>query len=350
MTDTTNDKTIQTPLNTGFNYHTTAEEIVGDKDLKGKTIIVTGGNSGIGLETVRALARAGASVVVPVRNIEKAKKILTGVPNIQLETLDLLDPESVDLFSDRFLSSGKSLDILINNAGLMGSPLKRDKRGYETHFATNHLGHFQLTARLWPALIKSESSRVVIVSSRAHRRGGVVFEDPNFVNTGYDNWKAYAQSKTANSLFAIELDRKAKIYNVRAFAVHPGLIPGTGISRYIMNERIKSAGLKKFIWSFLEVSDRIHLVSLINIFIKETANRYKTNSQGAATVVWCAISDDLKGIGGVYCEDCDIAEAVPPDSIKPSGVRPWAIDLTDAKRLWQLSEDLTGIKFDLHKM
>lgn len=347
MTVIADDITTQRPLNTGLSWKTTAKDAIADFDLHGKTIIITGGNSGIGLEAVRVLAAAGARVIVPVRNLEKAKEILEGIPNLELEIIDLLDPLSIDSFSARFLASGRALDILINNAGIMGTPLKRDKRGYETHFAVNHLGHFHLTARLWPALTKANQARVVAVSSRAHRRNGVVFEDPNFIHTAYDNWKAYAQSKTANSLFAVELDRLGRKYGVRAFAVHPGLIPATGISRYIMESRIRSAGLKKNIRWLLDNLEKFHLVSLVNLFIREPANRYKTNSQGAATMVWCAISDDLDEKGGVYCEDCDIAEAVTAASQKPSGVKPWAIDPDSAKRLWQISEGLTGVKFEI---
>jgi NAD(P)-dependent dehydrogenase (short-subunit alcohol dehydrogenase family) len=174
--------------------------------------------------------------VVPARNTEKAEKSLAAIPNIELEALDLMDPQSIDAFAERFLSSGRPLHILINSAGIMAPPLMRDKRGYEAQFATNHLGHFQLTARLWPALKRAGSARVVAVSSRAQRLGGVHFEDPNFEIMEYDKWKAYAQSESANILFAVELDRLGKNYGVRAFAVHPGLVPTTDLGRFNLDQ------------------------------------------------------------------------------------------------------------------
>lgn len=345
MTDILQEKTNQAPINSGFGFSTTASEIVRYTDLRGKTAIITGGNSGIGLEAVRALAKAGAVVIVPSRNVKKAKKELSGIKNIEIEQIDLLFPESIDSFASRFLASGRPLNILINNAGIMGAPEKKDKRGYDMTFATNHLGHFHLTARLWPALKKAAGARVITVTSRAHRLGGVNFEDPNF-KTNYDNWKAYAQSKTANTLFTVELDRLAKPHGVRAFAAHPGIIPATAISRYILDEKIATETVKNIIKSMLGVVNKLHILSFINVMKSDRADKYKSNEQGAATVVWCATSDTLTGKGGVYCEDCDIAEAVPADSLKPFGVRPWAIDPENAKRLWKLSEELTGVKFD----
>lgn len=345
MTGVLDERTIQAPINSGFGFHTTAEDIIRYTDLRGQTAIVTGGDSGIGLEAVRALARAGAVVIAPSRNIKKSKKELSGIKNIEIEQLDLLIPETIDSFAKRFLASGRALNILINNAGIMGAPEKKDKRGYDLTFATNHLGHFQLTARLWPALKKSAGARVINITSRAHRLGGIIFEDPNFTKTPYDNWKAYAQSKTANSLFTVELDRLARMHGVRAFAVHPGLIPATAISRYVLDEKIAAETVKNLIKSMLGVVNSLHLLSFINVMKSEHGDKYKSNSQGAATMLWCATSDALNGKGGVYCEDCDIAEAVPADSTKPYGVRPWAIDPEYAKRLWTLSEELTGIKF-----
>lgn len=337
----------QVPLQTGFSYLTSAKEIVKHTDLRGKTAMVTGGYSGIGLETVKALASAGATVFVPARNPENVREKIKAIPNTILEEIDLLEPDSVDSFAKRFLELQRPLHILINNAGIMGPPLTRDRNGNEVHFVVNHLSHFQLTARLWPALKLAANARVINVSSRAHKQGGVIFDDPAFERTRYTNWKAYAQSKTANTLFAVELDRLGKSYGVRAYAVHPGLIPASGISRYIVNQRISSAFIKGFIRSFLSVSDILHLTGLVNLFIRYPSNRYKTNAQGAATIVWCATSPLLKDKGGVYCEDCDIAEAVSAESTTPYGVRPWAINAAYAGRLWELSEKLTGLKFPL---
>lgn len=322
--------TAQIPLNSGYGFSSTAKEVIRDINLKGKTAIVTGGYSGIGLETAKVLAEAGATVIVPARSVDKAKQALEGLPNIELETLDLMDPKSIDNFAQKFIASNRPLHILVNSAGIMASPLMRDERGYEAQFSTNHLGHFQLTAKLWPALKKANGARVVSVSSRALRLGGVDLEDPNFEKREYDPWKAYAQSKSANVLFAVELDKLGQEHGVRTFAVHPGLIPTTGIGRHIPEEKAKPR----------EIDNKNE-----NPPTNEASNQFKTIEQGAATSVWCATSPQLDGMGGVYCEDVDIAEAVPADSLKGNGVRPWAIDEEIAKKLWTLSEELTGIKF-----
>lgn len=322
--------TIQKPIHSGYGTSSTAKEVIGNIDLQGKVAIVTGGYSGIGLETAKVFAEAGAEVIVPARNVEKAKKAVGDHSNIQVEVLDLMDPASIDHFAETFLASHSKLDILVNSAGIMASPLMRDERGYEAQFSTNHLGHFQLTARLWPALKNAPGARVVAVSSRGHRLGGVNFEDPNFETTEYDKWKAYAQSKTANVLFALELDRLAKIHGVRTFSVHPGLIPTTNLGRF--NEDEKATPKQ------IEVNGK-------KADTQEQAAKFKTIEQGAATSVWCATNDALDGMGGVYCEDCDIAEAVPSESFSENGVRPWAIDPDNARKLWKLSEKLTGVEF-----
>jgi len=324
--------TIQSPIHSEYGFSTTAKKVIGNINLQDKVAIVTGGYSGIGLETARTLAKAGATVIVPARNAFKAKEAVEGIPNIELEDLDLMDPDSIDSFAERFIASERPLDILVNSAGIMASPLMRDKRGYESQFATNHLGHFQLTARLWPALKKADNARVVSVSSRAQRLGGVNFEDPNFETTSYDKWKAYAQSKSANVLFAIELDRLARIHGVRAFSVHPGLIPTTNIGRFNLNKKVAPKQIDN---------------NGKNTSTDEMTDQFKSIEQGAATSVWCATSSQLDGIGGVYCDDVDISEAVPADSIKGNGVRPWAIDTELAKKLWNLSENLTGVKFTI---
>lgn len=325
--------TIQSPINSGYGFSTTAKEVIGDINLQGKIAIVTGGYSGIGLETARVLAEAGATVIVPARNIEKAQKAVDGIPNIELEQLDLMNPDSIDSFAEKFMASGRALHILVNSAGIMAPPLMRDNRGYESQFATNHLGHFQLTSRLWPALKRAGNARVIAVSSRAQRLGGVNFEDPNFEKTEYDKWKAYAQSKSANVLFAVELDRLGREYGVRSFAVHPGLIPTTDLGRFSLDGKVTTQELKN--------NDK-------KTAHKEHTNEFKTIEQGAATSVWCATSPSLNEMGGVYCEDCNISEGVPADSLKGNGVRPWAIDKELAKRLWQLSEELTDVKFNIY--
>ncbi|AJH00351.1 oxidoreductase [Clostridium beijerinckii] len=322
--------TTQTPINSKYNFFTTAKDVIEDIDLKDKIAIITGGYSGIGMETAKVLAEAGATVIIPARDIEKAKEAIAKIPNIEIEHLDLMDPMSINSFAQKFINSQRSLHILINSAGIMAPPLIRDKRGYESQFATNHLGHFQLTARLWPTLKNAKGARVISVSSRAQRLGGVNFDDPNFQKTEYDSWKAYAQSKSANSLFAVELDRLGKTHGVRAFSVHPGLIPTTNLGRFSVNGKAAVQELK---------------TNTRKDDTNTKSNEFKTIEQGAATSVWCATNSILDGMGGVYCEDCNIAEAVPYDSLKDNGVRPWAIDKKLAKKLWILSEDLTNVKF-----
>ncbi|MNN23878.1 oxidoreductase [compost metagenome] len=257
---------------------------------------------------------------------------LKDIPGVEMDTLDFMDPESIDAFAQRFLETNRPLHMLINSAGIMATPLRRDGRGYESQFSTNHLGHFQLTARLWPTLQRAEGARVVSVSSRAHRLGGIDFEDPNYERRDYDKWKAYAQSKTANILFALEMDRRGREKGVRAFSVHPGLIPDTSLGRDLSDAEIGPRPVK---------DEQGRTIS------NEVNASFKTVEQGAATSVWCAVSPQLDGLGGVYCEDADIAEAVPADSASSGGVRPWAIDSELAKRLWKLSENLTGARFNL---
>lgn len=314
--------TAQAPIKSGYGMRTEAREALGGANLKGKVAIVTGGYSGLGLETTKALAGAGATVVVPARTPEKARAALAGIANVEQASLDLADPASIDAFAEAFLGSKRKIDILINNAAIMASPLMRDARGYEAQFATNHLGHFQLTARLWPALNKG--ARVVSLSSIGHRRSPVNLEDPNFNTTPYDKWEAYGRAKSANSLFAIGLDRRGAPHGVRAFAVHPGGIM-TDLQRFMPEEEKRAMG-------WIDENGKLN-------------DRFKTPSQGAATSVWCAVNAQLDGQGGVYCEDCDITQAVPADDNSFSGVRPWAIDPAIADRLWLLSEKMTGVRF-----
>jgi NAD(P)-dependent dehydrogenase (short-subunit alcohol dehydrogenase family) len=211
--------TEQKPLISGFGPKTTAEEVLAGRDLRGKVAIVTGGHAGLGLETTRVLSNAGATVVIGSRDPKKAQMAIARMKNVEVSQLDLVSPSSLDRFANDFLNSNRALDLLINNAGISGTPLTRDDRGYEIQFATNHLGHFQLTVRLWDALKKSRSAHVVALSSIGHNVAGVDFSDPNFIDRLYDKWIAYGQSKSATSLFAVELDKRGQQHGIRAFAV-----------------------------------------------------------------------------------------------------------------------------------
>jgi NAD(P)-dependent dehydrogenase (short-subunit alcohol dehydrogenase family) len=306
----------QSPIGSGFGAHTTAREALGALRLEGAMAVVTGGYAGVGLETTRVLSDAGATVVVPARSADKARAALAGIARVELERLDLGDPASIDAFAERILASGRPLHMLVNNAGIMAPPLARDARGFESQLATNHLGHFQLTARLWPALRRAGGARVVSLSSRGHRIAGVDFDDPNFERRPYDKWIAYGQSKTANALFALALDARGEPDRIRAFSVHPGAIV-TDLMRHMPEEERRTA-------------------------VAASQSTMKTVEQGAATSIWCATSAQLDGMGGVYCEDVDVAVAVPADFPEPSGVRPWAIDPSFAERLWTMSEGWTG--------
>ena len=317
--------TPQHALPTGFTAQSTATEVLAGIDLSGQTAIVTGGYSGLGIETVAALAAAGAEVIVPARRPEVAWAALDarGLNAVAVEPLDLADLVSVRAFAERFVATGRSLDILINNAAIMASAEARVGDDWESQFATNHLGHYVLTNLLWPALTAGTGARVVALSSTGHKLSGIRFDDPNF-SDGYDKWQAYGQAKTANSLFAVQLDARGADHGVRAFAVHPGGIM-TELQRHLPREEMIAAG-----WMTEE--------GVVN-------EQFKSTEQGAATSVWAATSPLLDGMGGVYCEDCDIAEPTVPGSAsaRVRGVNPHAIDPDAAARLWTLSAELTGV-------
>jgi NAD(P)-dependent dehydrogenase (short-subunit alcohol dehydrogenase family) len=338
MIQTNFKETAQQPILSGFNATSTAQEVINGIDLSGKIAIVTGGYAGIGLETTKILVSAGAKVIVPARDIEKAEKNLTGISNIELEKLDFMDPESIDAFAEKFISSGRKLDLLINNAGIMWVPLRRDSRGIESQLAVNYLGQFHLTSKLWPALKKTNGARVINVSSFGHQMASFDFEDPNFERREYQTLLGYGQSKTACNLFAVELNKRAEKFGVKAYSLHPGSVYGTDLGRdepidlYIQMGTHDTDGNIK----------------------PEVAAKLKTVPQGAATTIWCATSPLLENIGGVYCENCNIAEIDlgqiehrydDPSTIR--GVQPYSIDKENAERLWKLSEEILGMKFDV---
>ncbi|MEU9402760.1 SDR family NAD(P)-dependent oxidoreductase [Streptomyces sp. NPDC048242] len=311
----------QHKIGSGFGADTTADEVLRGIDLTGKLAIVTGGYSGIGLETTRALVKAGAEVVVPARRTDTAREALADLDGVEVDELDLGDLESVRGFAERFLASGRTVDILIDSAGIMACPETRVGPGWEAQFATNHLGHFALVNRLWPALAEG-GARVVSVSSRGHHLSPVRWDDVQW-REGYDKWQAYGQAKTANALFAVHLDQLGRDSGVRAFSLHPGGIM-TPLQRHLAKEEMVERG-----------------------WIDEQGNPlnpsgFKTPEQGAATQVWAAVSPQLDSLGGLYLEDCDIAEPAPDDGTW-AGVKSWATDPEQAARLWELSAELTGV-------
>ncbi len=310
----------QQPLPSGFDATTTTDDVLKGIDLTGQVALVTGGYSGIGIETTRALVAAGAEVIVPARRIETAREQLDGVDRVTVDELDLGELESVRAFADRFLATDRTLDIVIDSAGIMAAPEVRVGPGWESQLATNHLGHFALVNRLWPA-IEPGGARVVSVSSRGHHFSPIRWDDPHF-EQGYDKWLAYGQSKTANSLFAVQLDALGRDAGVRAYAVHPGAILTALVRHMSMAEQIEAG------------------------YLDEQGNlidpRFKSPAAGAATQVWAATSPQLDGIGGVYLEDVDVAVPWTDDQVY-TGVKDWAIDPFEAERLWAFSAELTGV-------
>ncbi|MBT2560822.1 SDR family NAD(P)-dependent oxidoreductase [Pedobacter sp. ISL-68] len=328
---------LQKPIGSGFNATSTTNDVIAGVNLTGKTAIITGGYAGIGLETTKTFVQAGATVIVPARDIEKARKNLAGIANVTVEAMDLTDFNSINTFAEAFLVNSRPLDLLINNAGIMWVPLRRDARGYESQLSTNHLGHFQLTAKLWPALKKANGARVINVSSYGHQIAPFNFEDPNFEQQEYQTLVGYGQSKSANNLFAVELDARGSKFGIRAYSLHPGSVNHTDLGREAPMELFQQMGTHD---------------AEGNIF-PEVEKNLKQLTQGAATTVWCATSPLLNDLGGVYCEDADIAELdlgniehlmSEPSSLR--GVRPYSVDEINAKKLWVLSEQMVGITFN----
>ncbi|GAA2120280.1 SDR family NAD(P)-dependent oxidoreductase [Actinomadura napierensis] len=325
----------QHPIGSGFTAASTADDVLKGIDLSGKNAVVTAGHVGLGLEATRALSKAGASVTVGSRDPDRAAPALDGIERVEVDRLDLLDPASIDAFTDRHLGSGRPLHILINGAGIMGGPLVRDARGYESQFATNHLGHFQLTLGLLPALRSAHGARVVNVTSGGHRLSGIRWDDPQFT-TGYDGMLAYAQSKTANVLFAVELDRRWADDGIHGYAVHPGIVVGTNLGNSVSPEEVQA------------MQQAMGLVDASGRPIIDPDRDRKTPQQGAGTIVFAAASPLLAGIGGVYLRNNDVSEldeaptssAFDADAIVSADVVPHAVDPDSARRLWELSEQL----------
>lgn len=318
--------TDQVPTGSGFDRTSTAADVVADIDLSGKTAIVTGGYSGIGLEAVRALAAKGAKVMVPVRNPDKAKETLADVAgDVTTAPLDLGDIGSVRQFAADFADTTGQLDLLINNAGIMACPIARVGPGWESQFGVNHMGHFALTKALMPLLSTGNGTRVVALSSTGHKISDIRWDDIQYDGTEYDKWQAYGQAKTANALFANALSRRLKDSGGLAFSVHPGGI-FTPLQRHLPKEEMIALG-----W-LGEDGEPSELAK----------QGFKSPEQGAATTLWAATSAMLDGVAGVYCEDCDIAQPTDPDSAMARfmGVNAHATDDEGAERLWALSETL----------
>ncbi len=307
----------QRRVDSPFGERSTTAEVINGHDLTGRTALVTGGYSGIGLETVRALAGAGARVLVPARDPARAKAALDGLGQVEVLALDLADPASAAACAADVRERTPVLDLLICNAGIMACPEQRTPSGRELQFATNHLGHFVLANALSDLMAERPGARLIMLSSVAHMVSALNLDDPDFRATPYDKWQAYGRSKTANALFALGFNARHAGQGVEAFSVHPGGIM-TGLQRDMDEAEMRALG-------WIEADGSVNA-------------RFKSVEQGAATTVWAAVSPLLTGRGGAYCEDCNIAE--PAQERGWSGVRPYAVDPQISERLWTLSEQL----------
>ncbi len=321
-----------------FGFESTADDVLEGKDLSGKTAFITGGYSGLGQETARAMAAKGAHVIIAGRDMEKAnaavEEIRGQVEDAQVEAIqcDLASLESVRACGEEARGRFDSIDLLINNAGVMACPQGETADGFEMQFGTNHLGHFQLTKELMPLVEKGaaegDGARIVNLSSRGHHIDGVHLDDPNFDNRDYHKWSSYGQSKTANILFTVGLENRFAHKGITSVAVHPGGIQ-TNLGRHMTEEDM--AWMRK---RMKAESD------------EEMTSAFKSIPQGAATTCFAATEPSLQGQGGVYCEDCHVAEV--DDESSDGGVRSYAVDPLKADQLWALSEQMVGESFDNH--
>ena len=311
-----------------FGPDTTTDDVLEGMDLSGRHVVVTGASTGLGEETSRALAAHGASITMAVRDLGRgqiaADRIRSTLPDALLEVrqVDLASLDSVRSFAAAFLAERDRIDVLINNAGVMACPQGTTVDGFELQFGTNHLGHFLLTNLLLPALTAAQPARVVTVSSAAHRFSDVVLGDIGFEQSPYEPWIAYGRSKTANALFAVELDRRYAP-GVHAYSLHPGGIQ-TELARHLTEESLNT---------------------LIAATPPGEPMQWKSIPAGAATSVWAATAAELDGHGGAYLEDCNVA-ALSPSPTSRSGVKPYALDADRARALWHLSAELVGLPAD----
>jgi NAD(P)-dependent dehydrogenase (short-subunit alcohol dehydrogenase family) len=308
-------------VTTPFGPTSTAAEVIAGVDLSSRRAIVTGASSGIGVETARELASAGAEVTLAVRDVRMGDQVAaditgtTGNPRVHVAPLDLAELSSVAAFVANWRGP---LHILVNNAGVMATPEQRTAEGWELQFATNYLGHFALTTGLHDALAAAGDARVVVVSSVGHVNGEVLFDDINFERHPYDPWAAYSQSKTANILFMVEAARRWAPEHIAVNALNPGRIASTRLARYSGDNRISAPA------SFDPSGS--------------TGVSVKNIEQGAATSVLLAASPLVEGVTGKYFEDCQ--EAVPFTPGIRRGVAAYALDPAKAARLWQISSDM----------
>ncbi|EAQ28086.1 oxidoreductase, short-chain dehydrogenase/reductase family protein [Erythrobacter sp. NAP1] len=311
-----------------FGHDTTADEVLEGKDLSGKTVFITGGNSGLGQETGRAMAAKGAHVILAGRDQgkldEAVSAIRSEVPDANLETItcDLASLDSVHAAGAEANERFDKIDLLINNAGVMACPKMHTDDGFEMQLGTNHLGHFALTKHLMPLVEAGTDKRIVNLSSRGHHIAPVDFDDPNFESTDYVPFLSYGRSKTANVLFTVGLEKRFGDKGIHSYAVHPGGIQ-TNLGRHMSEE--ESAALVE------------------RVTENDPGFSWKTIPQGAATQTWAATADELEGKGGLYCEDCNVAEV--DDASPNSGVRTYALDPVAADKLWAMSEEMTGVTF-----
>jgi NAD(P)-dependent dehydrogenase (short-subunit alcohol dehydrogenase family) len=315
-----------------FGFESTTDQVLEGVDLSGKRILVTGVSAGLGVETARTLAAHGARVVGAARDLDKARRATSIVTadasdggGLELVELNLASLASVRACADALLATGKPFDVVIANAGVMACPKSATVDGFETQFGTNHLGHFVLVNRI-VSLLKP-GSRLINLSSAGHRFADVDLEDPNFEHTHYTEFGAYGRSKTANILFAVEFDRRHKEKGVRATAVHPGVIQ-TELGRHMTPEVLKN------------LMDTINS----NQPAGARALEYKTIPQGAATSVWAGVVAPADLVGGLYCEDCHVAERVEDPNFR-GGIRAYALDPDRAKALWAKSEEMVRERF-----
>jgi NAD(P)-dependent dehydrogenase (short-subunit alcohol dehydrogenase family) len=321
-----------------FGAETTTDEVLEGVDLSGRLAVVTGGYGGLGRETARTLAAHGADVVIagrdPQRLADTAAQLTEALPAgsgaIETSVLDLASLDSVRAAAAELTDRHPEIHLLIDNAGVMACPPARTADGFEMQFGTNHLGHFLFTVLLLDALRAGAPSRVVVLSSAGHRVSPIRWDDPNFERSEYHNWTAYGQSKTANALFALELDRRLSAEGVHAYSVHPGVI---------MTELGRHMGPADFEW----MAERARRRNADTEPAGDDAApfTFKSAEAGAATSVWAATAPELAAHGGAYLEDCGVAEVVDGDDAA-NGVAPWAVDAEQASRLWDLSCRLVG--------